>query len=170
MDLIFGAGQLDRRVAGVEGLLGDWREKERDFGQLYLEYEPTTPRDRVLVEDLAVTMLINSRVEARQAMGVFRNGATLDLRALPEKPLGETTDVERQLIAEVVGTMTRLARRRGREPLAVRRRRDRTALNACEGERHFALGRRPRRTAVGDHVPPIFGERAYRSGAFPAER
>lgn len=63
-------------------------------------------RDRVLVEDLAVTMLINSRVEARQATGVFRNGATLDLRALPEKPLGETTDVERQLIAEVVGTMT----------------------------------------------------------------
>jgi hypothetical protein len=64
------------------------------------------PQDWVLVKDLAVTMLINSRVEAGQAMGVFRNGATLDLRVLPEKPLGETTDVERQLIAEVVGTMT----------------------------------------------------------------
>ena len=72
MELIFGAGKLDRRVPEVESLLGDWREKERDFGQLYLEHEPTTPRDRVLVEDLAVTMLINSRVEARQAMGVSR--------------------------------------------------------------------------------------------------
>jgi len=106
VDLIFGAGELDRRVVEVESLLREWREKERDFGQLYLEYEPTTPRDRVLVEDLAVTMLINSRVEARQAMGVFRNGATLDLSCLPEKPLGETTDEERQLIAEVIGTMT----------------------------------------------------------------
>jgi uncharacterized protein DUF6308 len=60
----------------------------------------------VLVEDLAVTMLINSRVEARQAMGVFRNGATLDLSCLPETSLGETTDEERQLIAEVIGAMT----------------------------------------------------------------
>lgn len=65
MELIFGASKLDRRVAEVESILGDWREKERDFGQLYLEHEPTTPRDRVLVEDLAVTMLMNSRVEAR---------------------------------------------------------------------------------------------------------
>jgi hypothetical protein len=47
MELIFGAGKLDRRVPEVESLLADWREKERDFGQLYLEHEPTTPRDRV---------------------------------------------------------------------------------------------------------------------------
>jgi len=106
MELIFGAGKLDRRVPEVESLLADWREKERDFGQLYLEHEPTTPRDRVLVEDLAVTMLINSRVEARQAMGVFRNGPTLDLSLLPDKALGETTDDERQVVAEVVAAMT----------------------------------------------------------------
>ena len=79
MELIFGADKIDRRVTDVEGLLRDWREKERDFGQLYLEHEPVTSHDRVVVEDLAVTMLINSRVDARQAMGVFRNGATLDL-------------------------------------------------------------------------------------------
>ena len=60
MELIFGAGRIDRRVADVEDLLRDWREKERDWGQLYLECEPITPRDRLLVEDLAVTMLINS--------------------------------------------------------------------------------------------------------------
>jgi uncharacterized protein DUF6308 len=106
MELIFGAGKLDRRVPEVESLLGDWREKERDFGQLYLEHEPTAPRDRVLVEDLAVTMLMNSRVEARQAMGVFRNGPTLDLSVLPNKSLAETTDGERQVVAEVVAAMT----------------------------------------------------------------
>jgi hypothetical protein len=106
MELIFGAGKLDRRVPEVESLLGGWREKERDFGQLYLEHKSATPPDRVLVEDLAVTMLINSRVEARQAMGVFRNGPTLDLSVLPDKALSETTDGERQVVAEVIAAMT----------------------------------------------------------------
>lgn len=106
MELIFGAGKIDRRVTDVEGLLRDWREKERDFGQLYLEHEPATSPDRVVVEDLAVTMLINSRVDARQAMGVFRNGARLDLSVLPEKALGQTTDEERQVVAELIGAMT----------------------------------------------------------------
>jgi hypothetical protein len=107
VDLIFGAGNIDRRVGDVERLLRDWREKERDFGQLYLEHEPVTSSDRVFVEDLAVTMLINSRVDARQAMGVFRNGPTLDLGGLPDIALGETTDGERQAIAELIGAMTK---------------------------------------------------------------
>jgi uncharacterized protein DUF6308 len=107
MELMLGAGKIDRRVVDVEGLLGDWREKEKDFGQLYLEHEPVTSSDRVFVEDLAVTMLINSRVDARQAMGVSRNGATLDLSGLPNKALGQTTDGERQVIAELIGVMTR---------------------------------------------------------------
>ena len=107
MELIFGAGEIDRRVADVEGLLRDWRVKEMDFGQLYLEHEPATSPNRVFVEDLAVTMLINSRVDARQAMGVFRNGATLDLSVLPDKALGDTTDGERQILAELIGAMTR---------------------------------------------------------------
>ena len=106
MELIFGAGKIDRRVTGVESLLRDWRVKEADFGQLYLDHQSATSPDRVFVEDLAVTMLINSRVDARQAMGVSRNGATLDLGGLPDKALGETTDGERQLVAELIGTMT----------------------------------------------------------------
>jgi Family of unknown function (DUF6308) len=86
--------------------LRDWREKEKDYGQLYLEFEPVTPRDRVLVEDLAATMLINSRVAAPAATSVYRNGAEVDLRSLPDKGLDETTDDERQLVADVIGTMT----------------------------------------------------------------
>lgn len=58
------------------------------------------------VEDLAVTMLINSRVAARAATAVYANGATLDLGVLPEKALEETTAEERQLVANVPGTMT----------------------------------------------------------------
>ena len=106
MELIFGAGKIDRRVGGVETLLRDWREKERDFGQLYLEHEPITPKDRLLVEDLAVTMLINSRVAAPAATSVFRNGAAVDLSSLPDKAFEATTDADRHLIASVIGTMT----------------------------------------------------------------
>jgi hypothetical protein len=53
MDLMFGARKIDRRIADVERLLQDWRVKEADFGQLYLEHQYATPSDRVLVEDLA---------------------------------------------------------------------------------------------------------------------
>lgn len=106
MELILGAGKIDRRVSDVEGLLRDWREKERDWGQLYLEHEPITPRDRLLVEDLAVTMLINSRVAAHAAMSVCRNGTALDLGSLPEKALEETTNEDREFVASVIGTMT----------------------------------------------------------------
>jgi hypothetical protein len=88
MELIFGAGKIDRHVADVETLLGDWRVKEMDFGQLNIEHQPATSPARVFVEDLAVTMLINSRVDARQAIGIARNGATLDLSVLPDKALG----------------------------------------------------------------------------------
>ena len=106
MELIFGAGKLDRRVPDVEQLLRDWREKEADFGQLYLEHQPVTATDRVFVEDLAVTMLINSRVDARQAMGIVRNADSLDLSVLPRKMLAETTDAERGELAELIGAMT----------------------------------------------------------------
>jgi hypothetical protein len=50
VDLIFGAGKLDRCVLEAQILLGDWRERERNFGQLYLEHEPVTSPNRVFVE------------------------------------------------------------------------------------------------------------------------
>src|SRR5215210_1645440 len=102
MELIFGAGKIDRQVPDVEALLRDWREKERDFGQLYLEHKPATPGDRLLVEDLAATMLVNSRVAARAATSVYRHGATIDLRSLPSHALEETTDAERQRVANII--------------------------------------------------------------------
>jgi hypothetical protein len=105
VELVYGAGRIDRRVTDAESVLREWRVKERDWGQLYLEYQPVTPKDHVLVEDLAVTMLINSRVAARAATAVYAAGATLDLSLLPDKPLEETTNEEREAVASVVGTM-----------------------------------------------------------------
>jgi hypothetical protein len=107
MELIFGAGRTDRRVTNVERLLHEWRVEEADFGQLYLEHEPMTRPDRLLVEDLAATMLVNSRVAARAAAAVYRNGAMVDLAALPDKPLEKTTSDEREQVAGTIGTMTR---------------------------------------------------------------
>jgi hypothetical protein len=95
VNLIYGAGRLDRRVEAVEELLQEWRVREADWGQLYLEFKPATPPDVLLVEDLAVTMLINSRVAGQAAASVLRNGSSLDLGALPDKPLEETTADER---------------------------------------------------------------------------
>jgi Family of unknown function (DUF6308) len=105
MDLILGAGHLDRRVSDVEGLVREYNEKEKDWGVLYLDYEPVTPKDKLLVEDLAVTMLINSRVSARAATAVCANGAKLNLGLLPNKALEQTTPDERQVVAEVIATM-----------------------------------------------------------------
>jgi hypothetical protein len=105
VELIFGAGKIDRRVERVEGLLRAWHEKEHDWGQRYLEYPSSTPRDRIVLEDLAVTMLINSNVSARAAISICDNGGSLDLGSLPIKTLEETTTDERELVAGVIGAM-----------------------------------------------------------------
>jgi hypothetical protein len=39
VDLIYGAAKLDRRVEAVEDLLREWRVREADWGQLYLEFK-----------------------------------------------------------------------------------------------------------------------------------
>jgi Family of unknown function (DUF6308) len=102
LELTYGAQRVDRRVTEVETLLQDWHEKESESGQIYLIHVPATPRDQLLVEDLAVTMLVNSLAAGRAAWGVHANGASLDLSALPDKALEETTAEERHYIAGVI--------------------------------------------------------------------
>jgi hypothetical protein len=106
MDLIYGAGRLDRHLEDVEALLDEWRVREASWGQLYLEHQPATPADLLMLEDLAVTMLINSRVAGQAAAAVLRHGPSLNLCALPDKPLEQTTPGEREQVAEVIATMT----------------------------------------------------------------
>ena len=40
MDLIYGAGVSERRVRDVEDLMRQWRVREADMGQLYLDFKP----------------------------------------------------------------------------------------------------------------------------------
>ena len=82
MELVYGAGRLDRCVSGIDELLRARRDQERDLGQLYLMHEPFTPPDSLLVEDLAATMLLNSRIAAGAATSAARHGPTVELGIL----------------------------------------------------------------------------------------
>jgi hypothetical protein len=99
MDLVLGAGQPDRHLSNAERLLAKYLA---DIGLRYLDYQPITPSDRLVPEDLAVTILINSRVGWRAFQSIQDHGATLDFGVLPDKSLQETTASERSAIAEFI--------------------------------------------------------------------
>lgn len=50
-------------------------------------------------EDLAVTLLLNSRVDYRAFCSIEQNGSSLDLTLLPDTPLERTRDADRQHLA-----------------------------------------------------------------------
>jgi hypothetical protein len=104
VDLVVGAGHIDRRLSAADHLLAAYRT---DDGLRYLDWRPSTDPDRLMPEDLAVTILINSRVGPAAFKSAQDHGAELDLATLPDIPLKETTaDVRGQvarLIAEVAG-------------------------------------------------------------------
>jgi hypothetical protein len=102
MRLIVGAGTLDRELDEADELLVSYRS---DDGLRYLDFDAVTPVDSLLPEDLAVTILINSRVGPSAFKSVQDCGHALDLPSLPVKQLEETSEDERQAIAEVVGAV-----------------------------------------------------------------
>jgi len=53
VDLVVGAGKLDRTLQDVDALVDSYRT---DDGLRYLDYRPLTPPDRLVPEDLAVTI------------------------------------------------------------------------------------------------------------------
>jgi hypothetical protein len=99
MDLIYGVGQLHRTVPNVDTLL---RQYLHDIGLRYLDYRPATLRDELVPEDLAVTILINSRVGWRAFASVQDFGPDLKLAEFANKPLEHTTESERQQLGELI--------------------------------------------------------------------
>jgi hypothetical protein len=61
----------------VEDLPREWRVRKADWGQLYLEFQPVTDPDALVVEELAVTMLERRR---RRDGPRVRSSATALLR------------------------------------------------------------------------------------------
>jgi hypothetical protein len=104
MRLIVGGGKFDRDVDCADELLVSYRS---DDGLRYLDFQPITPPDRLLPEDLAVTILINSRVGPAAFKSLQDNAHTLDLRSLPDKPLEQTSERERQAVAEAAGSLAK---------------------------------------------------------------
>ncbi|MBX9789797.1 MAG: hypothetical protein K2Y37_12840 [Pirellulales bacterium] len=102
MQLVLGAKSLDRVVLDVEQLLLAYRA---DDGYSYLEFSPSSPVDQIVPEDLAVTLLVNSRVTGQCFKSILERGASVDLRQLTSKPLETTTAEERTATAAVIATV-----------------------------------------------------------------
>ncbi len=102
MDLTFGSEGLARVVDDAPTLLIAYRD---DSGADYLDFEPSTPADVLVPEDLAVTILINSRVGPSAFQAVQHRGHELDFASLPAVPLEESSDTDRDRIAEIIAQM-----------------------------------------------------------------
>lgn len=100
--LTVGAGHIDRVLADAGSLLVQYRQ---DTGADYLDYQPVTSRDHLYPEDVAVTLLVNSRAQWNAVRSLRCYGATIDLSSLPDKPLGATTPGERQTLAQLIAHM-----------------------------------------------------------------
>lgn len=103
--LTFGAGKVDRKVPNADELLWQYRN---DIGCHYLDYQPITPRDQVVPEDLAVTLLMNSRAGWRAFLSLMEQGKAIDLTQLPNKPLEKTSQDERVQIAALIAQVAQL--------------------------------------------------------------
>lgn len=99
MNLLLGAGHLDRVLEDAERLLIGYRN---DDGLRYLNYRPATDADRLLPEDLAVTILINSRVGAAAFKSAQDLSPALDLSRLPDVTLEESSARDRAAVAALV--------------------------------------------------------------------
>ena len=102
VQLILGAGHLDRIIPDADELLRRYRA---DTGCWYLDYESSISKTILTPEDLAVTLLLNSRVSGRAFVSLQKNGPTINLADLPQKPLERTTVEERREVATFIATI-----------------------------------------------------------------
>jgi hypothetical protein len=99
MQLVFGARILDRTVPDADKLLLSYRS---DDGYPYFDYQPTSPGGHIVPEDLAVTLLVNSRATGKAFKSIQKHGTSLNLAQLPAKALEATTQAERKAVAAVI--------------------------------------------------------------------
>lgn|SRR5574341_377930 len=102
--LILGCQHIDRLIENADNLLLKYRE---DTGYQYLDYQPTTPQEAVVPEDLAVTLLVNSQAGWRAFQSLQIYGASIDLSSLPRRPLEQTTSEERVIIRDLIANMAK---------------------------------------------------------------
>ena len=99
MELILGARHIDRVISGVEDLLLQYRG---DIGYEYLKYAPLIPSNILVPEDLAVTLLVNSRASVKAFQSLQKHGKDIKLDELPMGPLEQISDTEISILAEAI--------------------------------------------------------------------
>jgi hypothetical protein len=104
MELLFRTKGTPRRVVNVEELLTRYRS---DPGYDYLEVISICPNNKLIPEDLAVTLLVNSNVTGISFKSIRDHGESINLDMLPQKKLEETTEEERKTIAQVIFEMAK---------------------------------------------------------------
>lgn len=100
--LLVGIGHLERRLDDAVGLLHAYTT---DDGLRYLDYEQVASHDVLVPDDLAVIILINSRVNGSAFKSVQDFGSSLPLASVPTTPLEDSTPALRQQVAELIAEM-----------------------------------------------------------------
>jgi hypothetical protein len=102
VELTVGATYVDRVIANADDLLRQYRLVT---GCWYLDYDSSISKTILTPEDLAVTLLLNSRVSGRAFVSLQKYGPTINLADLPQKPLECTTVEERREVATFIATI-----------------------------------------------------------------
>jgi len=102
MQLVFGARKLDRVVPDADNLLLSYRH---DDGYVYFDYHPVSSGSHIVPEDLAVTLLVNSRATGKAFKSIQKNALSVDIGRLPSKALEATTAPERKDVASLIATV-----------------------------------------------------------------
>lgn len=100
--LVLGGGECDRVIDKADELLRRYR---KDTGCYYLDHQPITPRDRIVPEDLAVTLLVNSQAGWRAFRSLQLYSDTIDLECLPRTTLEDTSGADRTQVSDVIAAM-----------------------------------------------------------------
>jgi hypothetical protein len=100
--VVLGTGPCQRVLDNAGALLSRYRE---DTGCAYYDYKPLTPSHRLYLEDIAPTLLVNSRAGWRAAASLIERGDSIDLCSLPGRPLGETSRLDRQKVARLIASV-----------------------------------------------------------------
>ena len=105
MELVLGPS--DRVLPDADGLLGSFLGNPTETGTAYLDHVPSSPPNRVVPEDLAVTLLMNSYASGRTFLSVATYAHEVDplLAALPDTPLEESSPELRERVVDLVSAM-----------------------------------------------------------------
>jgi hypothetical protein len=74
--------------------------ENEDDGRFYYDHRPTTQSNRVVLEDLGVTLLLNSRVGSKAAVSI--RDADFDIDDLPNVPLVDADSAQIDLLADKI--------------------------------------------------------------------